>query len=771
MGYRIPNAAVPVPGESLPGLIMRNAAAYRFHDPARVLRRLRPPKVILVTLCQTDPGGPFGAAMREALGLDEAQWARLAMGTADDTTVRLNGHVVPRDLTDLNSRAVCPACVAQGGHHRAVWLLAAMPVCAVHGARLVSACPDCRRPLRWRGPGVHACGNRRCRADLRQAPIDRVPDEELGGLRALDRLFHCDDPSAEAPLGLNFGEVLRLAAVLGHVALGWDRVDRLGSFLRDELDQAHRILDAGWRALEDWPNGFHRLLDGLKARAEERGGKGGLRKAFGSLSARVYRWNREPWGAPIGAAFAAYAAAQDDLAVTARVLGRYGSGEVLRHRHMSMSEAAKALGVGPETMQRLAERRDLYVLAPNGSGIPSLVRADEVRRLRQEMGDFLLPEEARRLLNVGRKVFEKLEGAGLVVRVPEADRVLEIRPFRRGAVEGLVEACRGAAPVVTDEQARQRGLWTMASTTAPGREPPDVCRALVDGRLRAAAVVQGEAGLRGIRLGPAEVERALPTARATMSAVEVGGMLGVHYSHVLHWARRGLIGTVPPGGPDEVGVRFSREGVDAFRREFVLGGELARLDGAGGRVNGALTRHLKFLGVPMVSGHAAGDGGKLAVYRRADVTPEVLARVLAVRQREGVPTRELRQRGFERVALAAEVIGQVWGARLRRMHNRFTDQATGRVVQVVSGRRPDLTGVFVFNVQRESLEVLRAARDAWVALVPNQGDTFVLLPLDCVRWRGSSHSNHVTVRFDGRGQPTEFGEFALPLVMPEREAA
>jgi len=407
MGYRLPQPLVPEPGESLPGLIMRNAAAYRFTDPTRVLRRLNPPKVILVSLCQADPAGPLGTAMRDALGLDGAEWGRLAMGTDGDTTIRLNRHVVWREQARLDARTVCPACLAEAPCHRAVWFLDALPICAVHG----------------------------------------------------------------------------------------------------------------------------------------------------------------------------------------------------------------------------------------------------------------------------------------------------------------------------------------------------------------------------IRLDPAEVERVLPASRATMSAIKVGGMMGVHYSHVLHWARRGLMATVPPGGPGEVGLRFSRADVDAFLAEFVLGGELARMDADGGRPNGAMTRHLRFMGVAMVSGPGAGDGGKLAVFRRAEVTPEVLARVGQVRQRRAVPTRELRQRGYERVALAAEAIGKAWGARLRRVNNRFTDEATGRVVQVVSGRRPDLMGVFMFNVQRESLDILRRAPDAWVALVPNEGETFLLLPLAEVRWRGTGAAHHITVRFDGQGLPTDLVRFALPLVPPSAEAA
>jgi hypothetical protein len=374
-------------------------------------------------------------------------------------------------------------------------------------------------------------------------------------------------------------------------------------------------------------------------------------------------------------------------------------------------------------------------------------------------------------MNVGHSVFEQMEAAGIVTRVPNNERVLENRPFRRVAIEELVAVCRGNAPTMTDEMAQARSLRPIAHTTVPGRQHADICRALVAGRLSAAAVVAGQHGLGGIRLNPAEVKRVLPVARATLSAVEAGKLLGVSYPHVHLWARRGLIRTVAPGGPDELGMRFSDATVAAFKAEFILGGELARMDTEGGCPNGALTRHLKFLGVPMVSGPGVGDGGTRAVFRRADVTPEVLARVGQVRQRRAVPTRELLQRGYERVALAAETISQVWGARLRRVNNRFTDEATGRVVQVVSGRRLNMTGAFRFMVHRESLDMLRRVTDAWIAFVPNEGDTFVLLPMSEARWCGTGASYHLRVTFDSRGQPTELARFAVPLVLPPAEAA
>lgn len=99
-----------------------------------------------------------------------------------------------------------------------------------------------------------------------------------------------------------------------------------------------------------------------------------------------------------------------------------------------------------------------------------------------------------------------------------------------------------------------------------------------------------------------------------------------------------------------------------------------------------------------------------------------------------------------------------------RLNNYFTDEKTGRVLQVVSGRRPDLTGVFRFILANSSLDRLRASADSWVALVPSVGETFLLVPTEQVRWRGERLVDaYVTLRFDRTGKPQEMAEWAVQL--------
>ncbi len=753
--YVLPRRATPYPDESLVGLLMRTAEIYRFRDPRRLLKRIHAPDSLsLWTLCQEDPDGRLGTAMATLLGLDAGDYRRVSMWTGEDTTLRILDTRVWRDLARNSVRAVCPDCLREATYHRAIWLVDALPVCAVHGTSLVDRCPKpgCGRQLTWGGMGVHRCGNRGCAFDLRRAESARAEPETLGGVVTLHRLLHEADDSG-SPLGMPRGEALRMAFALGQVAFGHTRGTRPNGYIERHRQELPQILEAGWRALEDWPNGFHALLDRLVARAAGQGRRGGLQRNFGKLSKWVYEWAREPWGGPIGVAFAEFVGGQPHLAVSGHTLRRYAPGTDLRHVHVSLGDAQKLLGVSPVTMMTIAERRNMFVRRPDGSGTPALLRADGVRELVDELADFMLPKEVRATLGVGYRLLRQLEAAGLVQQVPEADRVMETRPYRRSDVEAFAKACTGRARRIGKQAAEEASLSRITRMAAPGRDVPDICRALLEGRLQAVATVTGERGLAALRFQMEDVTRALPAAVETMPIVEAAERLDVHYRHLHIWARKGLLETVASDRPGERGLRVTEEGLARFRETYASGRDLKTLFSQEG--NHWLSRHLAFQGVLPVSGKGV-DEGDLTVFRRADLTPDVIRAVRDVQARPPGTGQDKHRAAFAKAERAAEAVAAAWGARFTRTNNCFTDAGTGRTLQVVSGRRPDLTGVFRFKLNPASLRRLQARGNSWVALVPAQGDVFLLVPLDAVPWRGGGKDNaYVTASFDASGRPVK----------------
>lgn len=767
--YVLPRAPSPHADESFPGFVMRTANAFRFHDPCRLFRRLKPPPLTFWTLCQQDPASDLGIGMGKLLGLDGQTYRRLSMWTPDDTTLSVLGMPVWLDLIRHTARVVCPLCLQESDHHRASWLVDALPVCARHGVWLHDRCSgaSCRRPLAWKGSFAHRCGSRRCRQDLRKASVEHASAEALDGIRSLHRLLQGE---GDAPLGMPVGAAIRMTLALGQVSFGFTRGMRPPGFIRREMRRMPEVMDAGWRALDDWPHGFHGLLDRLQARASERSGKHGLRKAFGGLSKSVYGWAKEPWGSPIGVAFAEYVASRTTSGTAPSRLARYAPDAEIRHVHVSVAQAQEAIGISPGMMMSIAGRRDMFVVPPRGMGIPSLLRADAVRCLQEELTDFLLPDEARRLLGVGRKVMAQLEAAGLVRRVPEDGRIMESRPYRRGELEAFVASCVGSGRKMTKAAARAAGLTPITRVAAVSRLVTDVCQALADGRLRSAGAVADARGLMRLRLRMEDVERVLPAGRATLSMEDAAPSARCKYGHLGIWARKGFLRTVESDRRGETGKRIEHSAWDGFRRDFVTGGELGELAGQDGST--WLSRYLRHFGVEPVSGPGV-DECRLCLFRRAECTDEVMAEIRRVQRRPQGTPQEKRRRALARAEAVADAVAARWGSRFERSNSRYTDAATGRILHVASGRRPDLTGVFKFNLNSRTLESLRAIWDVWVALVPADLDTFILAPLERVAWRGAeTNCAYITLRFDGQGRPLEMAEWAVPFgTAPSRPAA
>ena len=219
-------------------------------------------------------------------------------------------------------------------------------------------------------------------------------------------------------------------------------------------------------------------------------------------------------------------------------------------------------------------------------------------------------------------------------------------------------------------------------------------------------------------------------------------------------------------------MRVTHETWKRFLADYATGSMVAEELGQG--TNHWISRHLMYLGIMPVSG-ADVDGGTTPLFRRSDLGPKVMKAVQRLQGGTPGTPQEKHRRSFARAALAAAAVAQDWGvSALTRSHNLFVDTATGRAVQVISGRRPDLTGVFVFHAHSKTVAALQKHRDPWVALVPNEGDQFLMVPAARVPWGGGQgadiRTRYVTARFDGRGQPLEMAEWsrALPKAEPSR---
>lgn len=760
-GYSLPHPEPLNHGENLASLVVRNAAVYGFRDPARVLGRIRLPGQSLQTILSEPPEPGFRGALATLLGLDQATLDRISYPTSDPTRFQFTGHSLPREFFRLTHRRYCPECLREHGFHWMAWDLAVVAVCPWHAIRLVDGCPACNKPLSWQAGTLSRCPRRGCGADLLAVLEQPVPAAEVAGTAMTIDALADAPPLGAGPPGLSGGELVRLAFQLGAFACGFERVGRPIDVLEHHPETMHLVLDEGWAALADWPRGFHALLERLRARAGGRRGRYGLRKEFGYLTHWLFRFGGEPWVRPVAEAFAVFAATQLDFATTAAGLRRYGSLEALRHRHMTMSEAARFLEVAPETMIELADREGLYLVRSTGQGAPSLLRADLVKQLHATKAATLFKQEAEKALGIGRPALRELTAAGLLPVVPPGERVIHQRIYRVADVEALMASLEAKIP---SGRVRREGMVyvSLADAAQPHRSLVQVCQAVLDGSLVPVALQARAKGLGRIMLDRRDILTSIPVPRTTMPVVEAARALGVAAETARLWVKCGLLATVVLGTREERGLRVTQEALDTFRRDFVQAGEVAAMTGVGtGRW---AAERLAFLGVRAASGPAV-DEGEAHLFRRADLTPAILAR-LRRDVVEGAP-KPSTQQAFDAADRAGKAAARVLGVALRRAWNGFADADARVYVQAVTGRRPRFKANYVFRFNAPMRKRLEAARQGWLALAFCDQAFFLLVPwrvAEPMIGRDGGDRHHIYVPVDGQGRVSGvFAEFLQPL--------
>ena len=180
-------SARPRPDESLVGYIFRLAHRRRLSSARRLADSVgfdrftnRPARGWLEAL-----------AISAEVAVDELE--AIAYGPPSDAVGLFRGVELPTNLFDRrggSDRRLCPLCLAEHGHHRAMWDLMCIAACPVHAVRLVDACRTCGQALQWTGVDLTRCS---CTADLTRMAVEHLPETALRGTRVVHGLLG-DDP-------------------------------------------------------------------------------------------------------------------------------------------------------------------------------------------------------------------------------------------------------------------------------------------------------------------------------------------------------------------------------------------------------------------------------------------------------------------------------------------------------------------------------------------------------------------------------------------------
>lgn len=207
---------------------------------------------------------------------------------------------------DARRRRVSPMSLRNSLHLKAIWSVGVFSFDPRTKETLLSRCPECsRQPTFDRTYGLQYCefcvsadryGVTRGRVDFRDHP---QPTVEISDLEALDFCSDLVDPersndnwrrSLHPEIGALqqsslFEGIFAVACALtsrpSHISSTLERP----SYLEDYQRFTPEVLARSARMFLDWPDGFHRVAEDIRATAEDRRGYYGVRKELGPLVA------------------------------------------------------------------------------------------------------------------------------------------------------------------------------------------------------------------------------------------------------------------------------------------------------------------------------------------------------------------------------------------------------------------------------------------------------------------------------------------------------
>ncbi len=455
--YAIPEKLDPFPDESMASLAMRYAALHGFPTPERLFDRLALKRRAFPTLMALEPASMEGAAVAALLNLSPHQTSIMSNWHAEPKSVSVGGHRIFTDLTDIHSRQCCPSCLVQAPYHRSFWLMAAIPVCHIHGTFLEQRCPRCATTLTWRGLGPQCCANPACCFDLREAEPVAAPEASRLASAGLHGIY-----SGKAhPSGLTLDDAMLATLAIGRLLLG-SRVagrSRLSAFIRREREKLAGVLAAGWVALDPWPAAYHTFLAGQVEAHRTEEVIPGLKAAFGQFH-RMLK-HRRGWQRHLGDELNRFALGRTDIAVRTGRLVAMASRHDTANNRLSLAEVGQALGVSHTAAARIAEgfggkrsesRRSGKVLV-DAAAVAALAQ------VREAGGETVSTTQAANLLGITSVTLRRLVADGHVAEVPVAQRVKVNESFQRADVVAILTTFERAAagvPVVDQPAARHR---------------------------------------------------------------------------------------------------------------------------------------------------------------------------------------------------------------------------------------------------------------------------------------------------------------------------
>ena len=228
---RLPLSFKPIAGESINGLFVRLAEAMGY-DSAAWIADMGDFQLPSSFVSEDDI-----KAISQMTGIDEGVLRKMTpsepvqrryeflntlfgrpMGPRGDLLTTVLGQTIDAHAVSPSPRRACPKCLAASPHHRLLWDLQIVRICAEHGCALISSCPACGKGLSWTFPSLTRC---RCGFDLAVIDVDSWPKAMTGAAQYVQGILTGSAfPNALLLDGCDLYTALILIDMFGCTAMG-----------------------------------------------------------------------------------------------------------------------------------------------------------------------------------------------------------------------------------------------------------------------------------------------------------------------------------------------------------------------------------------------------------------------------------------------------------------------------------------------------------------------------------------------------------------------
>ena len=521
----------------------------------------------------------------------------------------LHGSLVTGAFMRKAAIAVCPECLGQEGYIRQAWHHELFTACPTHQVLLIEQCPECDAPAQLNRGAVSRCRCGYALSETRGRPADVANLYISSLLLAL--------PSAPCVLsGLSDeqsvpADIDKFLLFLANLTLPTpQRKNAAISFQR-----ALEINQACFALAEDLPNRFHAFVQN-KVQAANR------------LKSSRFVHNLGPWYKELNATFtsAAYSSVratvcsvmleQADAPINRKM--KYIAAELLGlKKTFTASEAARLLGSSPDRIVSLVKTGQLSGEIMSGAAVEfCVVDRSAVEAQQQAAKGFVAGKELLSMLNITRRVRERLLASGVLNRVTDSDKPL----FAKGdyrvediqcLIDTLAEGCRHAASAST------LGLEDISCKRFSSQQTHELYRLIFSGQIKP---VVSDAGIQGLAafgfdhdelLGHLRQEPTMPD----LSITDLTKITRWKHETIKAWIDRGLLPARIEFDEGKHRVFISVANLVTFLSRYVVAADAAERLGS---KSIWLTKSLKTKGVLAQGAHATREGSQRGVLLSAD---------------------------------------------------------------------------------------------------------------------------------------------------------